>query len=212
MSDDDAAVLGELLCARLCHDLAGAIGAIGTGVELLSDDDAAEGLAADALDLLSGSASAAVSRLKFLRIALGRGGAAMSSGQLRQLIGDFFGSQTDGSGALRLDWREVNRPDWGGDDAKLLLNIILLARDCLPSGGVVTVEPLAEGQTMPVVIAEGARAATAEAVAALKAENVALLRPRGAQGYYTRLLAQRMELLINYEDSHSRVVFVAIKN
>jgi hypothetical protein len=50
-----------------------------------------------------------------------------------------------------------------------------------------------------------------EAVKALQVSDVVGLRPRGAQGYYTALLAQRMGISINYEDSHDRVVFVTIK-
>jgi histidine phosphotransferase ChpT len=140
MSGEDAAILAELLCARLCHDLAGAIGAVGTGVELLADENDGQEFAADALSLLATSAAAAVQRLKFLRMALGSGGAAMSSGQIHSLIADFFGSQMDGSEGLRLAWNDIEKRDWDCDLAKLLLNLVLMARDCLPRGGVVTIE------------------------------------------------------------------------
>lgn len=217
MSNDDTATLGELLCARLCHDLAGAVGAVGTGVELLTDEGSGPGLADDALALLAGSAAAAVCRLKFLRLALGGGGPAMSSDQLRSLIADFFGSQMGDSEALRFDWDTAGQQIWESDEAKLLLNLVLMARDCLPRGGVVSVA-LPTGATPRDawphlrVTAQGTRAAAAEAAKALQAMDVGGLKPRGAQGYYTTLLAQRLGLSINYEDSHDRVVFVTIKN
>jgi histidine phosphotransferase ChpT len=209
MRSDDAATLGELLCARLCHDLAGAVGAVGTGVELLADDGDEPEIAADALALLAGSAAAAVNRLKFLRMALGGGGSAMSSDQLRSLITDFFGSQMGENETLRLDWADNGQQVWESDEAKLLLNLVLMARDCLPRGGVVTVEAT---QSMLRVTAQGNRAMAAESVQALQATDVAGLRPRGAQGYYTTLIAQRIGLSINCEDSHDRLVFEAIKN
>lgn len=213
MADDDAGTLGELLCARLCHDLAGAVGAVGTGVELLADEADAQGLAADALALLAGSASAAVRRLKFLRLALGGGGPAMSSDQLRGLIDDFLGAQMGDAQALRLDWGDAGQRVWGGDDVKLLLNLVLLARDCLPRGGVVSVAMPASGAPSGLsVAAQGVRAVAGEAAKALRATDVAGLKPRSAQGYYTTLLARRLGLSINYEDSHDRVVFVTIKN
>ncbi|HXP96944.1 MAG TPA: histidine phosphotransferase family protein [Telmatospirillum sp.] len=214
MSGDDAAMLGELLCARLCHDLAGAIGAVGTGVELLSEDGDGDGqsFAAEALSLLAASAVAAVSRLKFLRAALGNAGGAVSTDQLRQLIADFLRSQMDGPGALRLDWKGAGRSDWSGDEAKLVLNIIMIARDCLPRGGVVTVEAPSKGASLPLVTAQGACATEVEAIKALQATTVTGLKPRGAQGYYTRLLAGRLGLSISYEDSHGQVQFVTTKN
>lgn len=215
MSNDDAATLAELLCARLCHDLAGAVGAVGTGVELLADDGDGSGVADDALALVVGSAAAAVHRLKFLRVALGGGGPAMPSGQMRSLIADFFGSQMGSGDALRLDWQDGEQRVWENDEAKLLLNLVLMARDCLPRGGVVSVGSLtgaALADTGVRVTAQGVRAAAGEAAKALLTSDVATLRPRGAQGYYTMLLARRMGLSINYEDSHDRVVFVTIKN
>ena len=212
MGGDDAALLGELLCARLCHDLAGAIGAIGTGVEILTDEDGGKEFAADALVLLEGSAVAAVNRLKFLRVALGNGGTTMSTEQLRQLVADFLGAQMEERNALRLEWRDVRKSDWGGDELKLLLNLVLLARDCLPRGGVVSVDAPAQEGVLPVVAAQGAQVAVAEAVKALDAADVSLLRPRGAQGYYASLLARRMGLSISCEDSHDRVVFATTKN
>jgi histidine phosphotransferase ChpT len=214
MNNDDAAMLAELLCARLCHDLAGAVGAVGTGVELLAESGADPGPADEAMALLVESAAVAVHRLKFLRMALGGRGPAMASDQIRSLVGEFFGSQMGNRGALQLDWQDGGPPLWDADEAKLLLNLILMARDCLPRGGTVAVERRTTGIAAVGlrVAAQGVRAAAAEAVKALQATDVATLGPRGAQGYYTMLLARRMGLSINYEDSHDRLVFVTIKN
>lgn len=213
MSCDDPTALAELLCARLCHDLAGAVGAVGTGVELLTDDGLDGNMAADALALLAGSAAAAVHKLKFLRVALGGVGHAMSSEQIRAMIEDFLNSGMGGADVAALDWRDGEQRTWESGEVKLLLNLILLARDCLPRGGRLSVERFPATATGGLrITAQGVGGMPAESVSALQATDVSALRPRGAQGYYTALLARKMGLSINYEDSHDRVVFVTIKN
>ncbi|WP_051013537.1 histidine phosphotransferase family protein [Pararhodospirillum photometricum] len=60
-----------MLCTRLCHDLAGPIGAVATGAELLAEETNEGVLDAEALALLSDSAHAASLRLRILRMATG---------------------------------------------------------------------------------------------------------------------------------------------
>jgi len=132
MSDEDLK-LAEALCSRLCHDLAGAVGAVATGAELLADEGLGGGMAAEALDLLGSSAACASHRLRFLRLALGAGGAAVASVQLRDVIAGFLVAPTSsGSEGVRLDWRDDGTGPWDSAQAKLLLNLGLLARDSLP--------------------------------------------------------------------------------
>src|ERR1700733_3000865 len=66
----------ELLSARLCHDLAGPIAAIGNGAELLDDDDPE--FAKQAAALIGASAGTAAKRLQLFRFVYGfsRGPAA----------------------------------------------------------------------------------------------------------------------------------------
>ncbi|MGB1876763.1 MAG: hypothetical protein ACPHGY_07545, partial [Rhodospirillaceae bacterium] len=64
--------LAQLLCTRLCHDLAGPVGAISAGVELMGTDP--ELIDDETMSLLSGSAEAAGRKLKFLRVAFGWSG------------------------------------------------------------------------------------------------------------------------------------------
>ena len=54
--------LAELLAARLCHELAGPLAAIGNGVELIAEEGAAA--AADAVGLVADSARRASGRLQ----------------------------------------------------------------------------------------------------------------------------------------------------
>ncbi|WP_158240780.1 histidine phosphotransferase family protein [Telmatospirillum siberiense] len=135
----------------------------------------------------------------------------MSSDQMRAIIGDFLNSRMGEADMVRLEWRDGEQRNWDGDEVKLLLNMVLLARDCLPRGGSVSVERLPAASCGLRITAQGVGMMTAESVKALHATDVSTLRPRGAQGFYTALLASRMSLSINYEDSHDRMVFVTIQ-
>ena len=98
MSDsaNDPLLLAQLLCTRLCHDLAGPVGAVAAGVELAAGDPSQ--VDAETLDLIGNSSVAASRKLKFLRTALGVPGAASSVlGDLSTLIEGYL-SATAGRG------------------------------------------------------------------------------------------------------------------
>lgn len=188
---EQALKLAELLCARLCHDLAGPIGAVATGAELLSDEDELNGdMANEALALLSSSAATAGARLKFLRTALGNASGALSAAALRDLVEGFIA----GVDGVVLDWRAGEDGRWEGERVKLLLNLVLLARDCLPRGGEIAIHGGIEG--VLEVRANGKNAAPGESAEALKAVSSLELGPRGAQGYYAAMLAADKGYLI----------------
>jgi len=212
-SGEEAVILGELLCARLCHDLAGAVGAVGTGVELLTEDDGGGEFSKEALALVSFSAQGAVHRLKFLRIALGATGGAMTAPQLKALAEEFLASSAIGGGdGIRLDWRLADDVRLEGGYVKLLLNLILLARDCLLRGGILAVEICGDKGELIRASAEAPQVVCAESAKALTASSVDGLGPRGAQGYYTSILARRIGLFVNCEENRGKVVFVTRPN
>lgn len=122
--------VAQLLCSRLCHDLAGPVGAVNAGLELL-EETAAKG--DDALQLVGRSAGQVRSRLAFLRLAFGlgtMGGGAMDLDAVRDLSADLLGD-----GGVTLDWQPCPGRAVPPLGAKLLLNLVLLAVDCLPRGG-----------------------------------------------------------------------------
>src|SRR5690606_41540875 len=59
----------HLLCARLCHDLVGPVGAISNGIELVQEFGA--DMEKDAFDLIAGSAKRVASEVQFFRAADG---------------------------------------------------------------------------------------------------------------------------------------------
>jgi histidine phosphotransferase ChpT len=129
-----------LMVSRVCHDLVGPLGAVVNGLEVLEDErDAA--MRADALKLVTSSADQALARIQFMRIAFGAAGSAgaeLDLGEIGRLVSGLLAG-----GKVSLEWN-VPRVYWAKDWAKLLMNATLLATDCLPRGGMVTVEAGAE--------------------------------------------------------------------
>ena len=96
--NDSELELAQLLCTRLCHDLAGPIGAVAAGVELIGGDPAAAD--AETLGLIGSSSQAASLKLKFVRAAMGSAGGAMD---MEALLDGYLGATAgmDGKPAVR---------------------------------------------------------------------------------------------------------------
>lgn len=149
----------EIFSARICHDLVGPVGAIANGVELLSEG----GGAADpeVVDLIAGSARSASRRLQFFRTAFGAGNTVSGAQPLdgaRGLATAYFAD-----GKLRLNWPPTSAAVDARCDrraARLVLNLLLVAADCLPRGGVLDVSAATDpaGGVAIVVTAEGIQA------------------------------------------------------
>ncbi|MDX9861596.1 MAG: histidine phosphotransferase family protein [Rhodospirillales bacterium] len=151
--------VAQLLCSRVCHDLIGPVGAVNSGIELLGEEGGT--LSDDAMALIVRSSAQASRRLAFYRIAFGLGGATgpRAVAEARDLAMALFDK-----GRAGLDWpAETTRCTEGmvGPEAvKLLLNLVLMAADCLPRGGGVAVRaaPMGEGVGIAVTaVGEGAR-------------------------------------------------------
>jgi histidine phosphotransferase ChpT len=183
--------IAELLASRLCHDLVGPIGAIGNGLELLSDDEF--GMADDAMQLTTNSARQASNILQYFRLAYGMAGARVGPDYtpLRDLAAALLETSR-----TTLEWTLLQAPEGAPDGiAKLVLNMIALGHEALPRGGTLSVEisPGAQGIDC-VVTARGQDAhLRPESLVGLQ-ENVDLeeLSPRGVHGYFTRIMARRL--------------------
>jgi histidine phosphotransferase ChpT len=131
----------ELLSSRLCHDLISPIGAVNNGLELLEDEDS--GMADDALELSIKSAKKAADLLQAFRVALGAAGnqASVRLADARQLAAGIL----DG-GKVSLVWpAEQDAVPAPVGLAKLVLNLVMLAGECLPRGGSIAVALDGEG-------------------------------------------------------------------
>jgi histidine phosphotransferase ChpT len=183
-----------LLVSRVCHDLVGPLGAVVNGMEVL-EDERDPTMRADAIKLVTMSAEQALARIQFMRIAFGAAGSAGAELDLGE-IGRLTSGLLQG-GKVQLAWN-AQRLYWPKDWAKLLMNATLLAADCLPRGGVVTVETGADAQAPSFVIrAQGTSArVTGEVAQALKGEAVNV-DARHVQPFLTHKLSRSVNTALS---------------
>jgi histidine phosphotransferase ChpT len=196
-----------LLVSRVCHDLVSPVGAVVNGLEVLEDEtDVA--MRADALRLVAASAEQAAARLKFCRIAFGAAGSAGAELDLTE-VGRVMTGLLSG-GKVELFW-QVEPDNWPKDWAKLLMNTVLAAADCLPRGGRVTATT-ARSATAPAfrVTATGmvVRLA-AEAERALAGDSTGSLDGRSIQPYLTYQLGKNVNAGLTVTALPNEVSFAA---
>lgn len=139
--DTDTAELIALISSRLCHDLAGAIGAVNNGVELLAEEaDAA--MREEAIGLIAQSAQDAARRLSFFRLALGASGSLQDGMNLLELARVAKAYFAGGKVSLNLPQQDADIPKALG---KALLLGLSLAGSALPRGGSLTLTPEGKG-------------------------------------------------------------------
>ncbi|MGE5516518.1 MAG: histidine phosphotransferase family protein [Bacteroidota bacterium] len=167
--------------------MSGPVGAAAAGAELLEDMGAASD--AETLELVAGAATGAAQRLKFFRAALGPAASTpQSTVALSELVQAYLSTQVSAaSPGIVLSWPGAPGA-LDGATARLLLNLVLLAKDALPRGGRLRVD-CADGA--PVVIAHGEPAALTEEARHVLVEGNPPSGPRGAQAEFTRILAER---------------------
>jgi len=183
-----------LLVSRVCHDLVGPLGAVVNGMEVL-EDERDPTMRADAIKLVTMSAEQALARIQFMRIAFGAAGSAGAELDLGE-IGRLTSGLLQG-GKVQLAWN-AQRLYWPKDWAKLLMNATLLAADCLPRGGVVTVETGSDALAPSFLIrAQGTSArVTGEVAEALKGEAVNV-DARHVQPFLTHKLSRSVNTALS---------------
>ena len=199
--------LSALLCSRVCHDVISPVGAIANGLELMDDPENDQETKTAALDMVRRAANVATAKLKFCRIAFGASGSAgaqIDMGEAGDIAQAFVGEEK-----VKLDW-QVPRENRPKQDVKLLLNMLLLAIEGLPRGGVITMT--AEGAGF-VVKAKGDRAKLKEAIVAVidGKSDLAALDARLVQPYYARMLSQAQGLNLSMAmEGEDTVVVTAV--
>jgi len=198
----------EQVCSRICHDLAGPIGAIRNGLELIADaeEDGADASGDQALELIGHSAGHAAKRLRLFRLAYGRATSegVRSFSELRETATEWLAG-----GRVTLQWPPGN-PD---DDlaakpglAKTILNLVVLAAEAIPQGGIVTV--LGEGvpESGRVVVAAAGRGVKwpPEMAVALSGRLApGATGPRTIHAAITGRFAEHYGLSLNWDTSDS---------
>jgi histidine phosphotransferase ChpT len=127
LNDTDPADLTGLIVARLCHDLASPIGAIGNGVELLELSQTASG---PELDLVGASVRQASTRLRMFRAAFG----AVQDGQVAAVT-EVTGLLRGLAETSRAYLENGLRGDMSRQQLKLLILGLMCLETVLPWGG-----------------------------------------------------------------------------
>jgi histidine phosphotransferase ChpT len=203
----DALELAALLCSRVCHDLISPVGAIVNGLEVLDDNPKPEDREF-ALDLIRKSAKTASARLQFCRLAFGAAGSAGAQIDL----GD---AQTMARGHLedaktKITWN-LPRVLLAKNRVKLLLNMMVIAQQTIPRGGMLTVDPVGEGDSIGFrVTAAGLNARLPQNIADMLSSDVAhTVDAHAVQPYYTKLLAQACGLKVVLAPEGDAIVVTA---
>jgi histidine phosphotransferase ChpT len=184
----DSLELAALLCSRVCHDLISPVGAIVNGLEVLDDNPKPEDRDF-ALDLIRKSAKTASARLQFCRLAFGAAGSAGAQIDLGDAQTMARGHIEDGK--ITITWN-LPRLLLAKNRVKLLLNMLVIAQQTIPRGGVLTVDPVGEGDAMSFrVTSTGLNARLPQNIAdILSASQASAIDAHAVQPHYTRLLAQ----------------------
>jgi histidine phosphotransferase ChpT len=202
----DALELAALLCSRVCHDLISPVGAIVNGLEVLDDNPKAEDREF-ALDLIRKSAKTASARLQFCRLAFGAAGSSGAQIDLGDAQNMAHGHLEDAKTKITWNLPRLLLPK---NRVKLLLNMMVIAQQTIPRGGVLTVDFVGEGEAMGFrVAASGLNARMPQNVADLLSSSAAAVDAHAVQPYYTRLLAQACGLKVMLAPEGDSVVVTA---
>lgn len=189
----------EILVSRICHDLISPVGAINNGLELIEDMGFEDG--AEALELVQSSATTAGARLSLFRMAYGAAGADTN---LKAV--DFAKSFQDWLQGTRVtmtwdDITDVNMVMPIRGYFKTMLNIMILAAECLGAGGTVQLEMSKQDPLTMVITATGEKVHFHDGCEDALAHKIDIEKcePRHVHAYLTRLFAQHYGFTLNYQ-------------
>jgi histidine phosphotransferase ChpT len=205
----DALDLAALLCSRVCHDLISPTGAIVNGLEVLEEKDSDEETKTFALDLIKKSAKTASARLQFCRLAFGAAGSSSAQIDLGDAEGMVRGFLDEDKTKLTWHLPRVLLPK---NRVKLLLNMMIIANQTIPRGGMLTVDPVGEGDSMSFrITATGLNARIPQALVGLlegRSES-GTIDAHAIQPFYTGLLAKACGMAVSLTAEGDAIVVAA---
>ena len=198
--------LTALVASRICHDMVEPMSAIIQGLEMLKGEDGK--IDPDALSLLDNGVAKAWAKLEFFRFALA---GAVAEGD----------SELEEGRAVAVKLYGVLKPEliWSAPAVKMprpavrvIVNLLLIANECLPRGGSVelTAEKRGAGGEVTVT-AKGPRAKLREATAmALRGDGPeAELTGHNIHPTLTGLLARQGGVELATRESEERIDLIA---
>ncbi len=187
--------LAALLCSRVCHDLISPVSAIVNGLEVLEEakDEETKTIA---LALITKSSRQSSAKLQFCRLAFGAAGSAGAQIDLGDAEKVSRGLLEDEKTKLKWNLARAYLPK---NRVKLLLNMLIIAGQAIPRGGVLTVDPVGEGESMGFrVTATGTNPRIPHAIPPLLAGTPEeAVDAHKIQPFYTGLLARTCGLSVS---------------
>lgn len=199
----------ELLMSKLCHDLAGPIGAINNGVELLKDEGQA--FHEESMDLIEISSKDVVARLLYFRQAYGKIQNGISIETMKDIVSNFYINKN-----LTFIWPEMHG-DTGAmqiikpEIVKLILNSLLIVSGSLIHGGSISIKIKSNKNDIGVKIhGKGKSIKIHEYIVKALTNNMdeTELCSRNVQAYMTYMLAKKAgsKIKIDSGDNYFEIV------
>ena len=176
-----------LMCSRLCHDLAAPLSAISIGLDMLPESDDPDG----PQKILQFSVKSAMNKLELLRCLSGH-----TSSEDKPAFTDAVRiiNKSIDLEKFQIDWLCRIEDTIPGNAVRLIVAIILIALDCLPRGGKISIHP-----DFSIEITGSYVKLNEEVIASLKSEtNKDDLTSRGVVGYLAYLLACNLGTTVSY--------------
>jgi histidine phosphotransferase ChpT len=196
--------LTALVASRICHDMVEPMSAIIQGLEMIKGGDGKTD--PDALSLLDHGVGKAWAKLEFFRFALA---GAIAEGE----------SELEEGRAVAMKLYSVLKPElvWSAPPVamprpavRVIVNLLLIANECLPRGGKVEITAAKHGEGGEVVVAAtGPRAKLKDATAAALRGEGEELTGHTIQPTLTGLLARQGGVELTARESEDRVDLVA---
>ncbi|RKQ69057.1 histidine phosphotransferase ChpT [Litorimonas taeanensis] len=196
--------LAALMCSRICHDLINPVGMVNTGLEVLDDKSNVE-MHEDAIELIRTSSRQANAKLNFLRDAFGAAGSSAGIIPLADTIKKIEDMYKDGK--ANFIW-EMTRDELPKGQARLLMNLVMLAVNAIPRGGDIVISESGENKRIRLK-STGRRAKLDPNIAAALAGKA----PEGGfdgrtiQPFYAGMIAREIQCVITAQAEEDSVTF-----
>jgi len=204
----DTAEFSAYVASRICHDLVSPVSSVTHSLELIDDPSDPE-MQAKAKELLLQGAESASIRLQFLRYAFGSLGMSDGAADIHEAktITEKFVSTHKPS----VTW-DIETDHLSFSHARLMMNMVMLAVQSLPRGGVIAVRIRNEQAGMTITVTcEGTRAKlqgeTADALAGREPEMG--WSSRNIQPVFTKMLCDGLGAEISAHQNEDQVILMA---
>lgn len=206
----DPAHLSAYIASRICHDLVSSVSSITNALDFMNEPQDSE-MRVQAEKLLHDGADSAAHKLKFLRYAFGSVGLSKGAADIhdaRQITERFVETHNK---QPELDW-DLETDHLSFSHARLIMNMVMLAMDCLPRGGTIGIKVRNETDGLFIALtAAGKRCKLREDTAdALRGEEPQDgWSARTVQPLFTRIIAEGLGGSITVEAGEETIMLRA---